>query len=197
MAVVVVFCFVVSKLRSTSGSPRTRLFEMKNGRERKGKPRAKGVDAVDDEIYGQDMVLQAPKGGKKGGKRDKWRPPEAEEVVGKKVNAEDAEDVRKIKSTESMFETWEELLGQREEFKRRLDSICAVHGWSWMSADHTLLGGFEPASILRSIKAEISSLEPASAILDRTGLLLELQSKKEELEFLSEVPFRANVIVRC
>ena len=82
----------------------------------------------------------------------------------------------------SLFVSWEELLGSREQVKCRIDTIAAVHGWDGVHAQKGFLSGVEPSALMQSIQAEVSALEPAAEALERAGLLLELQAAREQLE---------------
>ena len=79
---------------------------------------------------------------------------------------------------ENVFMQWEELLGSREELKRRLDTLAAVHGWQGHASRRSFLGGIEPSNLLDSMKAEIKALEPTSQALERADLLLSLEKAK-------------------
>lgn len=88
--------------------------------------------------------------------------------------------------SESMFVQWEELLAGRELLKRRLDAIGAVHGWEATSSRKGFLGGIEPGALIKSIREEIATLEPAAEGLEKADLLLELRAVREQLSTLSD-----------
>ena len=87
---------------------------------------------------------------------------------------------------ESLFVSWEELLESREDLKRRMDTIAAVHGWEGASTRKGFLGGVEPSALLDSIQAETAALKPVSEALDSTGRLLELEALREQLRAADE-----------
>jgi hypothetical protein len=100
---------------------------------------------------------------------------------------------------DKLFVGWADLLGSREELKRRLDAIAAVHGWEGLcTADEdeeamsaggggegrggaTALGGIEPTPLLQFIRQEIEQLEPAVRELETADLLLELRTSRQQL----------------
>lgn len=90
------------------------------------------------------------------------------------------------KLSESLFVSWEELLGQREALKRRIDTIAAVHGWQGASAQQCFLGGVEPSALLDSIQAEIVAMEPAAEALEAADVLLQLQACREQCMIVGE-----------
>ena len=87
---------------------------------------------------------------------------------------------------EQVFIRWDEVLGSREAFKRRLDTIAVVHGWESRSARKSFLGGIEPGTLVHSLAAEVQSLDASATELERADLLLQLQQVRRQLDALEQ-----------
>ena len=114
-----------------------------------------------------------------GNKRDKWLKKDSEVEHGSRRGAAWQPPQGEVDGSlgEQVFMRWDELLGAREGLKRRLDTIAAVHGWESRSARKCFLGGIEPGALVRSLRAEVCSLDAAAADLERADLLLQLQHR--------------------
>ena len=121
-----------------------------------------------------------------GNKRDKWLKKDSEVEHGSRRGAAWQPPQGEVDGSlgEQVFMRWDELLGAREGLKRRLDTIAAVHGWESRSARKCFLGGIEPGALVRSLRAEVCSLDAAAADLERADLLLQLQHVRRQLEEL-------------
>ena len=121
-----------------------------------------------------------------GNKRDKWLKKDSEDEHGSRRGAAWQPPQGEVDGSlgEQVFMRWDELLGAREGLKRRLDTIAAVHGWESRSARKCFLGGIEPGALVRSLRAEVCSLDAAAADLERADLLLQLQHVRRQLEEL-------------
>ena len=121
-----------------------------------------------------------------GNKRDKWLKKDSEVEHGSRRSAAWQPPQGEVDGSlgEQVFMRWDEVLGAREGLKRRLDTIAAVHGWESRSARKCFLGGIEPGALVRSLRAEVCSLDAAAADLERADLLLQLQHVRRQLEEL-------------
>jgi len=152
--------------------------------------------ALDPELYGakerarkgRETTKKMKKSGRneKNGERFDFEPGKEEDIptAGSSPAKKGAPQIHKL--SESLFKHWEDLLESRESFKRRIDTIAAVHGWEGASARRGLLGGVEPGSLLESIQAEAAALKPASKEVEKMGLLLELEALKKQLKAAGE-----------
>ena len=121
-----------------------------------------------------------------GNKRDKWLKKDSEVEHGSRRSAAWQPPQGEVDGSlgEQVFMRWDEVLGAREGLKRRLDTIAAVHGWESRSARKCFLGGIEPGALVRSLRAEVGSLDAAAADLERADLVLQLQHVRRQLEEL-------------
>ena len=119
-----------------------------------------------------------------GNKRDKWLKKDSEHEHGSRRSAGWQPPQGEVDGPlgEQVFMRWDEVLGAREALKRRLDTIAAVHGWESRSARKCFLGGIEPGALVRSLRAEVASLDAAATDLERADLLLQLQQVRRKLE---------------
>ena len=144
------------------------------GREKKTKretKRSKQAAAATAEAEADDGAAQS------GNKRDKWLKKDSVTDHGSRRSAAWQPPQGEVDGSlgEQVFMRWDEVLGAREALKRRLDTIAAVHGWESRSARKCFLGGIEPVALVRSLRAEVASLDTAAAELERADLLLQLQ----------------------
>ena len=145
---------------------------MYSGRERKSRPPKKTPAALIEEAFLEGNAAKQHKQ-KKGGKNKHFRD-ESDEFFEQYLGDEAGGRLPRsgpggsssggASSSENLFVRWEELLASRESLKRRLDTICAVHGWEprGEAAGKSFLGGVEPASLLQTMRAEIRTLDPAA-----------------------------------